>query len=374
MEFNVDREILLDGIQKTLSIVERKTTMPILNNVLLRTDDRGLDIVATNREIGLIARYDAQVVTKGEITLSARKLFEMIREIQEKVVHFKMNDANWVNVSCGKVSYRIPGISADEYPKVEEGEGLMFMNMKSSVLGDMISKSAFAMSTDEIRTNLNGIFFEVVEEEDGKRKFRMVATDGSRMSLVDKDTGGQELLSFGKGIIIPRRGVSEVRRLLDEGDEDVAVGVDRGMLIMKKKNTVLKVGLIDAEFPDYRRVIDSIEKGTAVTLNRDEFLHALRRMAVMANDKYNGVRIKVTNGKIYLDSTNPDVGEANEELDVLGPETELDVVYNVRYLVDAVDVVDDENVVFEIREGIKPGTVRPAQGGNYLSIIMPLCV
>jgi len=154
----------------------------------------------------------------------------------------------------------------------------------------------------------------------------------------------------------------------------VAVGVDRGMLIMKKKNTVLKVGLIDAEFPDYRRVIDSIEKGTAVTLNRDEFLHALRRMAVMANDKYNGVRIKVTNGKIYLDSTNPDVGEANEELDVLGPETELDVVYNVRYLVDAVDVVDDENVVFEIREGIKPGTVSPAQGGNYLSIIMPLCV
>ncbi len=374
MEFNVDREILLDGIQKTLSIVDRKTTMPILNNVLLRADDRGLDIVATNREIGLIARYDAQVVTKGGITLSARKLFEMIREIQEKVVHFKMNDANWVNVSCGKVSYRIPGISADEYPKVEEGEGLMFMNMKSSVLGDMISKSAFAMSTDEIRTNLNGIFFEVVEEEDGKKKFRMVATDGSRMSLVDKDTGGQELLSFGKGIIIPRRGVSEVRRLLDEGDEDVAVGVDRGMLIMKKKNTVLKVGLIDAEFPDYRRVIDSIEKGTAVTLNRDEFLHALRRMAVMANDKYNGVRIKVTNGKIYLDSTNPDVGEANEELDVLGPETELDVVYNVRYLVDAVDVVDDENVVFEIREGIKPGTVSPAQGGNYLSIIMPLCV
>jgi DNA polymerase-3 subunit beta len=370
MEFNIDREILLDGVQKTLSIVEKRTTMPILNNVLIRAGDKGIGIVATNREIGLVAQYDAQVTAKGEITLSARKLFEMIREIQGEAIHFKMNDANWVSISCGKVSYRIPGISADDYPKVEEGEKLKFVTIKSDIFGEMINKTFFAMSTEEMRINLNGVLFEVEKSEKGIN-VRMVATDGHRLSLVDMDLGDQEFLQLGKGIIIPRRGVSEIRRMVDDGDEDVAIGVEKGLMILKKNNTILKISLIEADYPDYKRVI-AMEKGTAITLNRDQFLHALRRMGVMASDKYNGVRIRIGSGKMFLNSTNPDVGEANEELDISGSDKGMEAVYNVRYLIDAVEVVDDEEVVFEMREGLRPGTIRPSGKDNYLCIIMPL--
>jgi len=370
MEFNINREVFLDGIQKTLSIVERRTTMPILNNVLIRTSDTGIIIVATNREIGLVAQYDAQVIGKGEITLSARKIFEMIREIQGEIIHFKMNDASWVSISCGKVSYRIPGISADDYPKVEEGDKLKYVTMKSAILSEMIAKTFFAMSQEEMRINLNGIFWEV-EQGEGISKVKMVATDGHRLSLVNMDLGDQEFLQLEKGIIVPRRGVSEIRRMVDDSKEDVEIGLDKGMLIIKKKNTILKISLIDADYPDYKRVI-TMEKGTDVTLHRDQFLHALRRMGVMASDKYNGVRIKIAEGKMFLNSTNPDVGEANEELDIVSTDKGLEVVYNVRYLIDAMEVVDDENVVFEMREGLRPGTIHPSVKDNFLCIIMPL--
>jgi DNA polymerase-3 subunit beta len=143
------------------------------------------------------------------------------------------------------------------------------------------------------------------------------------------------------------------------------------MLILKTQNTILKISLIDADYPDYRRVV-AMEEGNIVTLHRDQFLHALKRMGVMASDKYNGVRIKISQGLMSLNSTNPDIGEANEEVEAMGVEKALEAVYNVRYLIDAVEVMDEENIIFEMREGLKPGTIRPAHKDNYLCIVMPL--
>jgi DNA polymerase-3 subunit beta len=369
MEFNINREVFLEGIQKTLSIVERRTTMPILNNILIRTEDKGICLIATNREIGLISQYDAHVVASGEITLSARKLFEMIREIEGEIVHLKMNESSWVSISCGKIHYRIPGISADDYPKVDEGDQLPFVKFQSEVLSEMISKTFFAMSQEEMRINLNGIFMEV-EEQEGNITVRMIATDGHRLSLVKRDLGNQHFLRLDKGIIIPRRGVSEIKKMTDSIQE-VQMGVNKGMLILKTQNTILKISLIDADYPDYRRVV-AMEEGNIVTLHRDQFLHALKRMGVMASDKYNGVRIKISQGLMSLNSTNPDIGEANEEVEAMGVEKALEAVYNVRYLIDAVEVMDEENIIFEMREGLKPGTIRPAHKDNYLCIVMPL--
>ncbi len=370
MEFNIKREVLLEGIQKTLSIVERRTTMPILNNVLIRAVNKNIGIIATNREIGLIAYYDADVAGEGEITLSARKLYEMIREIQGDSIHFKMNEANWVSISCGKVSYRIPGIAADDYPKVESDEKITFFKIRNSIMTEMIVKTFFAMSQEEMRINLNGVFLETEKGETG-HKVRMVATDGHRLSLVSMDIAEQGFMEMEKGIIIPRRGVSEIRKLVEDGDEEVEIGVEKGMLVMKKNHTVLKISLIDADYPDYKRVI-AMEPGTAVEVDRDLFLHALRRMGVMVSDKFNGVKIKLAEDRMLLNSTNPDVGEANDEVDIARQDKEMEVAYNVKYLIDAVEVMDEEKVIFEMREGLRPGTLRPVVKDNYLCIVMPL--
>ncbi len=370
MEFIIKRDVFLGGIQKTLGIVEKKTTMPILSNLLIRTGPNRITIMATDREIGLVADYEAEVVRQGDITLSARKLHEMVREIQGETVRVVKNERDMVSLTCNKAVYRIPGIPADDYPVVADQDNLPMFKIKGSVLRDMIRKTSFAMSADEMRKNLNGVFLET--ENVGETTFvRMVATDGHRLSMAKMDAGEKDFLVMDKGVIIPRKGLGEIRRLVDDESGDVSLGVRPGVCIVKTDHTILKVSLIDGEYPDYRRVIPS-EQGVLISLEKDMFLHALRRMSVISSERYNGVIVTLSPGRIVLNSTNPDVGEASDEIDVAYQGEERSVGYNVTYLTDAIEVIDEEQVEFEIGAGMKPGVIRAAGNENYFCIVMPL--
>jgi DNA polymerase III subunit beta len=370
MEFNIKRDVFLGGIQKTLGIVEKKTTMPILSNLLIRTEENRIKIMATDREIGIVADYEAQIVREGDITISARKLHEMVREIQGETVHVAKNDRDMVTLTCDKAVYRIPGIPADDYPVVADIEELPMYKIKGSMLREMIRKTAFAMSTDEMRKNLNGVFLEV-EGANDTSFIRMVATDGHRLSLAKMDAGEKDFLVMEKGVIIPRKGLGEIRRLVDDESGDVLLGVRQGVCIVKTDHILLKVSLIDGEYPDYRRVIP-VEKGIVVALEKDKLMHALRRMSVVSSERYNGVIVTLSNDRIVLNSTNPDVGEANDEIDVSYQGEERSVGYNVTYLTDALEVIDEERVEFEIGAGMKPGIIRAVGNDNYFCIVMPL--
>jgi len=370
MEFNIKRDVFLEAIQKTLGIVEKKTTMPILSNLLVRTLSNRIRIMATDREIGLVADYEAEIIREGDITLSARKLHEMVREIQGDTIHVAKNERDVVVLTCNKAVYRIPGIPADEYPAVTDGDDLPMSKVKGSLLREMIRKTAFAMSTDEMRKNLNGVLLET-EKIDETVWLRMVATDGHRLALSKMDTGDQDFMFFEKGVIIPRKGLVEIRRLLEDEPGEVMLGVRKGICVIKTDHILLKVSLIDGEYPDYRRVIPS-EKGVVVKLEKDKLIHALRRMSVISSDRYNGVIITLSNNGIQLNSTNPDVGEAKDEIDVDYQGEERSVGYNVTYLADAIEVVDEERVEFEVGAGMKPGVIRAAENTNYFCIVMPL--
>jgi len=369
MEFHIGRNTFLEGVQKTLGIVERKTTIPILNNILIRTEDGRIKIVATDREIGLIARYEARIEIPGDITLSAKKLFEMIRETQGETIHFLKNEQHQVTMRCNKAIYRIPGLPADQYPQVVEADDITLYKVSGAVLADLIGKTAFAVSTDEIRMNLNGIFFETDGAGD-KVRLKMVATDGHRLAEALGPAGSAGGMTLEKGVIIPRKGMLEVRKIAEE-EEEVEIGIDHGMFIMKNKNLTIKVSLIDAEYPDYRRVIPA-EKGTLLQFSRDKVLHALRRMVVISSERYSGVIFKLADNLMVLNSNNPDVGEANDEIEVSYGGEELSVSYNVHYLIDAIEAVDEEEVGFEINVGMKPGVIRGVGNDDYLCIVMPL--
>jgi len=370
MEFNVKREIFLTGIQKTLGIVEKKTTMPILSNLLLRAADDRLSIIATDREIGLVADYEAEIIQGGEITLSARKLHEMVREIQGEKIHVVKNERDMVMITCNKAVYRIPGIPADDYPVVAGQEEIPQCRIKGGILKELIRKTAFAMSTDETRKTLNGVFLET-EKSAETSVIKMVATDGHRLALMKIDTGEKDFLGLEKGVIVPRKGIGEIRRLVDEEIGDMSLGIGKGMLMIKTDHTLLKVSLIDGEYPDYRRVIP-VEKGLVVTLEKDKFMHALRRMSVISSERYNGVIITISEGRLVMNSTNPDVGEANDEIDISYSGEERSTGYNVTYLADAVEVIEEGQVEFEIGAGMKPGVVRSIGNENYFCIVMPL--
>ncbi|MBU0575587.1 MAG: DNA polymerase III subunit beta [Proteobacteria bacterium] len=370
MEFNVKREIFLTGIQKTLGIVEKKTTMPILSNLLLRAADDRLTIIATDREIGLVADYEAEIIQGGEITLSARKLHEMVREVQGEKIHVVKNERDMVMITCNKAVYRIPGIPADDYPVVAGQEEIPQCRIKGGILKELIRRTAFAMSTDETRKTLNGVFLET-EKSAETSMIRMVATDGHRLALMKIDTGEKDFLDLEKGVIVPRKGIGEIRRLVDEEIGDMSMGIGKGMLMIKTDHTLLKVSLIDGEYPDYSRVIP-VGKGLVVTLEKDKFMHALRRMSVISSERYNGVIITISEGRLVMNSTNPDVGEANDEIDISYSGEERSTGYNVTYLADAVEVIDEGQVEFEIGAGMKPGVVRSIGNENYFCIVMPL--
>jgi DNA polymerase-3 subunit beta len=370
MEFNLRRDVFLGGVQRTLGVVDRRTTMPILNNVLIKTDGDKIKIVATDREIGLIADYEAKVVTSGEITVSARKLFEILREIQGEVVHFKMDESNWIRMTCGKSSFRIAGMPAEEYPKVLDDEGIRYVKMKGNVFSDMISQTFFAMSVDETRINLNGVFLKT-EREGSKVDMSMVATDGHRLAMVSIQPGVESPPELEQGIIIPRKGINEIRKLVDDGEEEIEFGAKKGVCVLKKSNIVLKVSLIDAEYPDYKRVVPK-DKGVTVELEKDAMIHALRRMNVMSSERYSGVKIKLLENRMMLNSTNPDVGEAQDEIEVVYGEKEAEVGFNVRYLMEGIEAVHEKKFLLEVRNGLRPAVVKPLEEQRYMCVIMPL--
>ncbi|MCD6487138.1 MAG: DNA polymerase III subunit beta [Syntrophobacterales bacterium] len=364
MNFSIKRDIFLNGIQKTLGIVERKTTLPILNNILIQTESEQIKIVATDREIGLISYCDAKIITQGKITVAARKLFEMIREIEGDIIEFEVMENNWVNVTCGKVIYKIPGISADDFPEVLDIENIKTLKIKCSVLKNIIDKTFFAISNDEMRPNLNGIFFKVT---DGR--INVVATDGHRLSLVNVPLES-DLGDTVDGIIIPRKGVSEIRKLIEDGDS-VDMCVIEGVCVIRKNNTILRISLIDAEYPDYKRVIPE-NGGVEIQLDKNQILHSLRRMSVMSTERFSGVKIEVHDQRMVLTSTNPDVGEAKDEIDVSYSGDMLEAGYNVRYLIDAMEPVVENIISFKIRGDEGPGIIGSAGNSDYMCIVMPV--
>jgi DNA polymerase-3 subunit beta len=341
--------------------------MPILNNVLLKTEKNKIKIVATDREISLISDYDAEIIENGEITLSAKKLYEMVREIQGEIVHVTRSN-NVVKVTCQRAVYKIPGLPADDFPIMTDDQDVKFCNIPGSIIKDLISKTAFAMATDETRKNLNGVLLEAVME-DASQVWRMVATDGHRLALA-KGVTTELCPDLAKGIIIPRKGLAEVKKIIDE-HENIGICLHKNMLIIRTENTVLKVSLVDAEYPDYKRVIP-LEKGIGVVLEKESFVHALRRMNVVSSERYSGVIISFANNKMTLNSTNLDVGEATEEIDITYNGEDIDVGFNVNYVMDSVSVIQGDNILFEVGVGLKPSVIRPAEGDNYLCIVMPL--
>ena len=366
MNFLIKRDVFLNGIQKTLGIVEKKTTLPILNNILIESESEQIRVVATDREIGLISYYDAKIAVPGKITVAARKLFEMVREIEGDDIGFEVMENNWVNVTCGKVIYKIPGIPADDFPEVLDIENIKPVRIKCGVLKNIIEKTFFAISNDEMRPNLNGVLFKVT---DGT--VNVVATDGHRLSLVnvplESDSDGGVNID---GVIIPRKGVSEIRKLVEDG-EYIDICVMDGVYVVKKENTTLRISLIDGEYPDYKRVIPE-KGGVEIQLDKNQILHSLRRMSVMSTERFSGVKIDVHDQRMVLTSTNPDVGEAKDEIDVSYNGDPIEAGYNVRYLIDAMEPVDENIVSFEVRGDEGPGVIGSAGSRDYMCIIMPV--
>jgi len=365
MEVRIDKDTFLNGVQKVQGIVEAKGAMPILSHLLLTTEKERISIQATDLEIGAKGYYSANVVAKGQVTLNAKKLFDILRELPSEEVHLTREDNHWVTLKCGKSKFRLPGMSSQDFPPFPEFSQDSLLEFSSKLLKEMIRKTFFAQSPDETRQVLNGLLLE----REG-RKLNMVGTDGHRLAVIKRNLGDAakgDKLSY----LIPKKALAELMKLIEDEDATFSFSAKNNHLAFMQGDQVIVSRKIDGKFPNYQQVIPSDNK-LQVSVNRDVLQHALKRVALLADEKSKMVRFDVQSGNITLTTDTTELGEAREEIPISYSGEDVSIGLNAKYVLDVLNVIDDEEVVLNLKDQNSSCLITSNKDKDYQSIVMPM--
>jgi DNA polymerase-3 subunit beta len=383
MEITLPKSELTKLLHITLAIAEKKTTMPILGNPLLSAEDKTLRITASDIEVTAVASCTASVKKKGAITVSAKMLGDLVREMPDGEVTIKTGERDRVEVIAGSSKLKIMGVSADEYPLPESLHLATKCKISALTLVEMINKTMYAVSLDEGRYNMNGVCIELVKE--GKSSsLRMVATDGHRLAMITRPLDGVEFTALkakgsAKGdsttdhVIVPRKGLNEIRKALESvGDVQVGVDVVGGFLVVESASWKQVVQLLDSEFPNYEQVLPKAA-GTKIAVLSSQLVHALKRVSLVVSDKNKGVRLDFFANLVRISSSSPEVGEAQEELEIQYKGREFSVGFNARYLIDSLSTVgENQPYILELAGETGPGKMYSEADESAIGVVMPL--
>lgn len=369
MELTVKKEDLAKGLAKSQSVVERRTSMPILSNVLLEAKDDHIFVAATDLETSFSGAYPARVSSQGRLTVPARKLYEIVKELPGEEVYLKEKENHYLHLAAGRANYDLVGMSAEDFPELPQVEDIPELTLDGEILAEMIEKTFFSISQEETRFNLAGLFVQKRRLDEGPR-LRFVSTDGHRLSLIDREVPGLEDFTLEEGVIIPRKGVAEMRKLAEEGGE-ITLGLSNSFAVVKKDEVVLVQRMQEGAFPDYEVVVP---KGTKLnaTVNRQAFAEVLRRMAIMATDRYSGVKLNFKEGLLEVVSQNPDLGEAREALEMDYSGEPFSVGFNARYFLDLCGAMRSEEISLGFVDDQNPCLVKGEADPGFLAVVMPM--
>lgn len=365
MKLEISKKDLINIIGKTLNIVEKRNTMPILVNILLEADQDKLNIFATDLEVSLTDSIQAKVTQPGKIGVSAKNLFDFIKELSDGPIQLIKKENNWLEIKQGKFNSKIVGISSDEYPIFPTYTGNNFIKIDSDILKDMIEKTIYSISNDETRYHLNGVYFE--QKEGG---YVMVATDGHRLSLVKRNlTSSKTFLN--NGVIIPRKGLFEIKKLLESLGGEFDIAVDGAQLIVRHQSTTLMIRLIEGKYPNYSQFIPQ-KLTQKITVNKDQFIQGLKVVSPMANPKSKAVTLALSNGKMEITSNNPEMGDAKAELEIKYSGKDMKIGFNAKYIQDVLQSIQQDEIEIELNDNLSPGLMRPHDDLNYTCVVMPM--
>jgi len=372
MKLSIAKTELQRGLGRIQSIVEKRNTMPILANVLLEARKHGkegsLEFAATDLEVAIRGSQPAQVDKSGRVTASAKKLYEIVRELPDEVVRIEATGESYLTIRCARAEFTLTGASAEEYPTLPSLALENLATVQGPVFAQMIERTMYASSADETRYNLNGVYLELIPET---HKIRMVATDGHRLAYVDRSLGG-EIHGLTGGVIIPRKALGELKRLLEEEDADeLELGFQGNSGLVRKKGVTLTMRLIEGEFPSYRQVIPR-EAKVQLVLAAEPLAHALRRVAVLSTEQTRAVKLELSPGLLRLSSSNPDLGQAQEELDVDYAGEPVQIAFNARYLLDAIAVMGSKELRLSLQDPLSPARIVPTDDEDTLAVVMPM--
>ncbi len=379
MEFNVGKEDLLQCLYLVQGVVERRSSLPLLSHVLIESNSAGenggvISLGATDLEIGIRQQCQAEVKTSGSMTADARKLYEIIRELPSGQIRLRSGGNGWVDVNSGKSRFRIASLDPKEFPtitgqkeKKEESSSAQFISLPGPTLREMIEKTLFATSPDETRLNLSGVYLET--EKEGK--VRMVASDGHRLSLVEREVDTPSLPDW-PSVILPKKGLVETRKLLEKSEGTIDVSVNDSVVNLKKETTELFMRLIEGDFPDYQQVVPK-EHTHQIEFPRDELLSALRRILILTTERSRGIKLQFEKDKIEVSVNTPDVGEGTEEIAASYAGDGLSIGFNGRYLTEALNVMNEgDSVILFLKDEMSPGLLQQKESHEFSYVIMPM--
>jgi len=366
MNLTISKEQLINGLQAVQNVVGARTTLPILSNVLLCGEGERLELTATDLDVTVCCSVEAKVKKAGASTVPVKKLFGIVRELNGADIEMEVDEKHVCSVRAASSYYRINGLAADEFPPLPKFKEDKKVALSQETVAGMLKKTSFAISTDESRYVLNGIFFSLKDH-----KLTMVATDGRRLALADEELDVSEK-SQGE-FIVPAKAVNELTRLLQaKGEVEIKYSENQAAFTLKdeKGSTVLIITkLIEGNYPNYRQVIPS-ETKERIPLVREEFLHALRRAEIMTTDKANSVKMTFTKNNLAITANSPEIGEARESIAVNYKGKDLAIAFNPRYLIEALAALPQDEVFFELTDELSPGVLKI--NGPFLYVVMPM--
>ena len=366
MNLTISKEQIINGLQAVQGVVSTRTTLPILSNVLLRAENGRLEFTATDLDVTIASAVDASVKKPGASTVPVKRLFGIVRELNNAEIDLAVDDKNICSIQSGASFYKINGLSAEEFPPLPQFKEEKKVVLPQETLKGMMKKTSFAVSTDESRYVLNGILITLKDH-----KMTMVATDGRRLALVDEEVDvGEE--SHGE-FIVPAKAVNELNRLLqDKGEVEMRYTENQASFTLKDEkgsSLLIVTKLIEGNYPNYRQVIPA-ETKERVALVREEFLHALRRAEIMTSEKSNSVKLNFDKNRLEITANSPEVGEAKESLAVNYKGREMAIAFNPKYMIDPLNALSNDEVFLELIDELSPGVLKI--NGPFLYVVMPM--
>lgn len=366
MNLTIAKDQLIHGLQSVQNIVSTRTTLPILSNVLLRAANNKLEFTATDLDVSISCSVEAKVKKSGATTIPVKKFFGIVRELASPEIELEVDEKHACSVRAGASFYKILGLSADEFPPIHSLKDDKKITVPQEKLKGMLRKTSFAISTDESRYVLNGIFISLKEH-----KMTMVATDGRRLALVDEEVDIP--VNSQNEFIIPTKAVNELNRLLvDKGDVELKLSENQVALTLnddKGFSILLLSKLVEGNYPNYRQVIPN-ETKERIALPREELLAAVRRAQIMTSDKANSVKMTVALNNLAITANSPEVGEARESMAINYKGKEMAIAFNPAYIVEPLAALTEDEVFLELIDELSPGVLKI--NGPFLYVVMPM--
>ncbi len=372
MKVTLERAALLKSLGHVHRVVERRTTLPILSNVLISAGPGGIDLRATDLDLAVTEKTAADVAQKGATTLPAHTLFDIVRKLPDgaQVSLDASGENGQLLLRSGRSRFTLQSLPDSDFPDITTGEMSHKFTIPAKDLSALISKTQFAISNEETRYYLNGIFLHTVDVG-GEAMLRAVATDGHRLARVElpapKGSTGMP------GVIVPRKAVAEVQKLIEDTQTEVAVELSATKIMFNFGDVVLTSKLIDGTFPDYARVIPA-GNDKRLVVERSDFRRAVDRVSTISAERGRAVKLAIAEGKLTLSVTNPDAGSAVEELEVDYDAAPIDIGFNARYLLDIADQLDSDTALFKLADPGSPTVIQDRDGAAALYVLMPMRV